>query len=131
MKRQTPNAIRLVLATVTGYFLMVILITVVQEWIFGGVGYYESSMPTLVLTGAGTFLSAFTGGVVSALILKQRNYWPHWIICGLVALETTWFLTSGRAKSPAWFDLLASLSLLVATLTGGYLTNRRKTYTSL
>jgi len=118
MHTSLKNVLLLVLATIAGYFTMVLLITLVQEGIFGGVGFYKSDLPTLLLAGAGTFLSALAGGALSAWIVKKQSYLPHLVICGLVVLETVWFLSSGRTKDPAWFDLLASFSLLVATLLG-------------
>lgn len=107
-------------ATVVGYFSMVVLITLVQEGVFGGVGYSKSSWVTLLLAGGGTFLAAVAGGSISAAIARNKNYLPQLVICGLVVLETIWFATSQRSDDPLWFDLLASSSLLAGVLLGGY-----------
>lgn len=120
MQTGFKKVLLLTVATICGYFAMVILITLVQEGIFGGVGYYKSGWLTLLFAGVGTFLAAVGGGVASAAIARSKNYLPHFVICGLVVIETIWFATSQRSKDPVWFDLLASSSLLAGVLLGGY-----------
>jgi hypothetical protein len=40
---------------------------------------------------------------------------------GLVVLETTALLATGRVSGPLWFDILAAVSLIVAILVGAEL----------
>ena len=56
--RNWADGLRVVLATVLGYAAMVVLITLVQEVLFGGVGYYESPLGELAAAGILTALSA-------------------------------------------------------------------------
>lgn len=107
------------LAVLIGYPLMGLLITIVQEWIFGGVDYWESSLGVLLLAGLGTFLSAVAAGWVAARLVAFKNLYPHLLMCVLVAVETTWLIRTGRTHSPLWFDVVAAGSLVAGILLGG------------
>lgn len=114
------------LGALIGYPLMGFLITIVQEWIFGGVGYNKSSLGVLLLAGAGTFLSAVAGGSVAARIVSFKNLYPNLLMCALVTVETTWLVRSGRTHDPVWFDCLAAGSLIIGILLGGGLAVSKK-----
>lgn len=107
------------LATVVGYTLMVVLITLVQEVWFGGVGWGETPLPQLTIAGLLTMLSGFVGAWVGSLIARVPL--PAWIMAGLVCVETTVLITTGRITGPLWFDLAAAASLVAAILAGGWL----------
>ena len=110
-----------VLAMICGYAVMVIAITLVQEGIFGGVGFIKSSKTVLFMAGIGTFASAVLGGLTASFIFRKPGYTPHFLMCILLALETTYLITNGITKDPVWFDLLASFSLLVGIIAGWFL----------
>jgi hypothetical protein len=114
------NGVLVLLGALIGYPLMGLLITVVQEWIFGGVGYHESSAVVLLVAGFGTFLSAVAGGWVAGRVVSFKNLYPNLLMCALVVLETTWLIRSGRTHGPLWFDFLAAGSLIAGILLGGF-----------
>ena len=116
-----PRVLRTAIAIVVGYAVMVILITLVQEAWFGGVDYYESPRSELAVAGFFTFLSACAGGFVAAWI-GGRQYLAHGLaVAAGVVVETTVLLSTGGLSGPVWFDLLASLSLVVGILLGAAL----------
>lgn len=121
-----PRPLRTALAIVAGYAVMVILLTLVQEAWLGGVGYHESPRGELALAGFFSFLSAAAGGFVAAWI-GGRQYLAHGLaVAAGVVVETTVLLITGGLSGPLWFDLLASLSLIVGILLGAALFARLK-----
>ena len=109
--------LRTLIAVVIGYALMGGLITLVQETWFGGVGWDETPFGELSVAGFFSCVGSAVGAVVATAIAANGRI-PALIMSGLVVLETTWLVTSGRADGPLWFDALAASSLIVAILTG-------------
>ena len=109
MNKNIKTGLIIILATILGYITMGFLITVVQEWIFGGVSYNKSSLIVLAVAGFGTFLSAIMGGWLAYFINSYSTKLSNMIMCGMVIVETTWILNTFKAESPIWFDVLAAL----------------------
>ncbi len=116
MNKNIKTGLIIILATILGYITMGFLITVVQEWIFGGVSYNKSSLIVLAVAGFGTFLSAIMGGWLAYFINSYSTKLSNMIMCGMVIVETTWILNTFKAESPIWFDVLAALSLIIGIL---------------
>ncbi len=120
------RVLRSVLAIVLGYVVMGVLITLVQETWFGGVGYQESSRSELALAGFFTFLSAAIGGAVGTRLSGSAKLVAGFVMAGLVVVETTVLLSTGGLSGPLWFDLLAALSLIIGILLGAAFFGRLK-----
>ncbi|MCB0655984.1 MAG: hypothetical protein KDC57_07610 [Saprospiraceae bacterium] len=118
--------IRIILAVVVGEAILVVLTTLVQENLFGGISYTNSSRFDLVFGGAGTFLSAVICGAVSYFLVNARTTIPLWIISTLITAESIWLIFFKGTGDPVWFDLLASLSLLAGVWVGALLVRRFK-----
>lgn len=116
MNANLKTGLLIVIAAVAGYLAMVLLITIVQEWIFGGVSYNKSSLWVLALAGLGTFLSALIGGWVAFAINRYQTKISNIIMSIVVVVETSWLLTTWNADNPVWFDVLASGSLILGIL---------------
>ena len=119
--------LRIIIATITGYALMSLLITSVQEWIFHGVSYNKSSISVLILAGAGTFLSAVIGGWIAFRINSKNTKLSNILMSILVIVETIWLIKTYKADSPVWFDVLAALSLIIGIFLGCSLDFIKKT----
>ena len=109
-----------IVSVLVGYALMVVLITLVQEGIFGGVSYTGSPLPELGIAGFLTVLSAVIGGGVTALLAPHKRLAHASIIAVLVALETASFAVRGGTGTgdPIWFDVMAGASLMVGAVGG-------------
>ena len=107
-----------IVAVLGGYAVMGLLITLVQETWLGGVSYTTSTTGVLLVGGFFTFLSAVAAGALAGWIAGHHPLHHAAVMCLLVALETTWLITSGRTKDPLWFDLIASGSLLAGLMIG-------------
>jgi hypothetical protein len=118
-----------VLAVVVGYAAMVLLITLVQEVLFGGVSFHTSSFAELVAAGGLTFLCACTGGFLAAVIAGRRAHLHALAMSVMVGIETTVLVLTGRVGGRLWFDLAAAGSLVVGIFLGaevfGVLNSRR------
>ena len=112
--------LRFLLAAVAGYAVMVLLITLVQEVIFGGVGYYESSLLVLLVAGGGTVLSGTVGGTLATWIAPNHSPISARIMGLLVVVETTYLMSAGILDGPVWFDVMASGTLILGILAGPY-----------
>lgn len=114
------TVVQSVLSVLAGYALMVALITVVQEGIFGGVSYTGTPLPELGIAGLLTVLCAVAGGATTALLAPGKRLAHASLIAILVGIETTGFAVSGGTGSgdPIWFDVAAGASLMVGAVVG-------------
>jgi len=112
--------LRAVAAVAAGEATMVILITLVQESLFGGVGWTKSSAVVLLVSGTLTFLAAALGGFVAGWIMKDLPMLPALVIAAFIPVETTYLILTGRTTDPVWFDVMAATSLVVGLLLGAY-----------
>lgn len=97
---------------------MVVLITVVQEGMFGGVAFGSSSTPVLAAAGILSCAAAFAGGFAAAWV-AGRAYRTHALVMsGLIVIETTVLLATGQLDGPVWFDVSAAASLIAGIVAG-------------
>ena len=99
---------------------MVLLITLVQENLFGGVSFTKSGASILLMSGALTFAAAVLGGLVAGWIARGFPMLPAVILAAEVPVETTYLIVNGKTIDPAWFDIMAASSLVVGILLGAY-----------
>lgn len=118
----THGVFRIIAGFVIGYVVMVLLITLVQEVLFGGVSFGESSTGVLLGAGLLTVGCAVVGGWLAARIAGHRPWLVAGIMSALVAAETTALVVTGRVGGPLWFDVLAALSLMAGLFAGAWLT---------
>ena len=116
--------VKLLGGVLSGYAIMVILITVVQEGFFGGVDWGVSSLGVLAVAGIGTFLSAVIGSFVGTWIAAGSRVVAH-VMSLLVATETVLTTLDGTLDGPLWFIAASSGSLIVGIYLGSILFGRR------
>ena len=118
-KLAVPGLItKIILAVIAGEFLLVLLTTIVQETIFGGISYAGSPLSHLILGGAGTFLAAFVAGLGAYLVAGRKSVVPHIVISLLIISESVWLVFYRGTPDPLWFDIMAALSLLAGIWLG-------------
>jgi len=113
--------IRVVLGIVLGHGLLALLITLVQESWFGGVGWYESPFGELLLAGFLSCVGAGIGAAVATAISRPTGRLAAVVMSVLIVIETTVLVITGKADGPLWFDFVAAASLIVAILVGAEL----------
>ncbi len=117
--------LRLLSGVIAGYGAMALLITLVQERWFGGVGWYQSSMGVLAVAGFFTFLSAVVGGWFGTVVGGGTTSVVGRVMCLLVVTETSVLMLRSTLDGPLWFDVLAAGSLLLGILIGAGGAGRR------
>ena len=113
--------LRTVVGVVCGYALMVALITLVQEYWFGGVGWDKTPLGTLAIAGFFSCVAAAVGGMVATAIARPAGLLAAAIMSCVVVIETTTLVATGKVAGPLWFDILAAASLIAAILLGAEL----------
>ncbi len=110
-----------VLATVIGEIALVLLTTLAQEVLFGGISYNTSSNFDIIFGGLATFIAAVLAGVITSKIAGHSTYWPHIIISFLITAETIYLIASDQTNDPIWSDALAGLTLILGIWLGRFL----------
>ena len=113
--------LRTLAGVVCGYALMVVLITLVQENWFGGVGWGKTPIGTLAIAGFFTCVAAVVGAIVATAIARPTGLLAAAIMSCVVVIETTTLVATGKVSGPLWFDILAAASLIAAILIGAEL----------
>ena len=112
------RVLRTAVAVVCGYVLMALLITLVQEGWFGGVGWGETPIGELLIAGILTSGAAAIGAVAGTAIARVSGRWVAGVMSSLVVIETTTLIATGEVAGPLWFDVLGGASLIIAILFG-------------
>lgn len=117
------GAVRSALAVIAGYAALVLLTTLVQEGLFGGVSYRQSPTWALIAAGILTPLAAVGSGCVTALVAGARPLLHTLPIAVGIAIESTFLYRTGRVDGPLWFEALAAVALIVGVAAGALLTD--------
>ena len=120
MRGPVLRALRSVAAVLAGYAVIVAGTTLAFESILGGIGYYKSSATVLAIASVAAFVVGFCGGIVSAWVGGRPRLLHAAGLLIPLAIDTTFVVTSGVSSDPLWYDLVGSLTLVVAALAGGY-----------
>ena len=120
-----PKFVKSVAAVFLGYAVLFFLIWIVQEGMFGGVGFNKSSLTVLGVAGLLTFGGAVAGGFATGWLAPGAPRAHVLVPVAAVIAETLLFLVP-RSGDPAWFDLLAGGSLVVGLLLGAQLALRNR-----
>lgn len=107
------------LGVVVGYAMMVVLITLVQEVWFGGVGWNETPFGPLAVAGLFTCVAGAIGAIVACAIARLAGRLAAVVMAILTVVETTVLLLGGTLSGPLWFDVASEASLAAAILIGG------------
>jgi hypothetical protein len=113
-----------VLGAIAGYITLALGSTLVQEIWLGGVTYQHSERIVLTLAGVFTPLSAFAGGLASALIAGRSRWLAAAILSGLITVETTYLYSTRRVDGPLWFEAGAAVALILAICAATWLSER-------
>jgi len=117
------NVLRYVLAIVLGYAAMALLLFVVQDYTLGRPELGVTPFYLLLLVGVGSTLAAVAGGWLAGVIKKSKKLWPQVLMCLLIITESTYLMAEGITDNPIWFEMIASASLLLGILVGGWVAN--------
>ena len=121
MKEHLLIALRYAAAAVAGYLLIVLGTTLILEVLLDGFTFTGSSAGALAVATAGVLLSGLAGGYLAGWIGGPRPVAHALGVLVFLTVDTTYVVTSGISKDPIWFDLVAGIGLMAATVLGGFL----------
>lgn len=124
MSRFLP-ALRSLLAIVAGYLAIAFGNVLTLEVLLDGIGWGRSSPGELALATLGALLAGVAGGHVAGWVAGRKPLLHSIGVLIPLTLDTIYVLVSGISQDPLWFDLGGSLTLMAATVLGGYLLERR------
>lgn len=120
------TAARLVGAAILGYAVIVALTTLGFVTWLDNADLYRGG-PLLQIQGAVVaVVSGLVGGAASALIGGRRPLLHAAAVLPLLAADTLYVLLVFPRTAPAWFDLAGGLTLMAATLAGGWAIDRSR-----
>jgi hypothetical protein len=110
-----------VLGAVAAYVTLALASTLVQEVWLGGVSYQRSESSVLILAAVFTPLCAFVGGLVGSLIAGRARWLATVLLCGFIAIETSYLYSTERVDGPLWFEAGAAATLILAACAATWL----------
>lgn len=113
-----------VLGAMAAYVTLALASTLIQEVWLGGVSYRHSESSVLILAAVFTPLCAFAGGLVGSLVAGRARWLAMTILCGLIAVETTYLYSTQRVDGPLWFEAGAAAALILAACAATWLYER-------
>jgi hypothetical protein len=123
---QLKRILRGVAAMIIGYGVIVVLTSLGFNVVLGGRPIYGGS--TLVLVGGMlvAVISGLAGGYVAGLIGPMRGLVNAMLVLIPLTIDTMFVLSFyKKSTAPFWFDAMASVTLMMFTLVGGFLSKRK------
>jgi len=123
---QLKPVLRAALAMIVGYGVIVILTSFGFNVVLGGQPIYGTSTVVMVSGMIVAVISGLAGGFIAGLIGPMRGLMNAMLVLIPLAVDSAFVLFFYRgSNAPFWFDALASATLMIFTLSVGFLTRRR------
>ena len=122
------NILFITLAIILGFASLTLFTAIAQEVIYDGISLTNSPLPTLIIGGGLSVLSAVLAGCVARLIYSPYKIIVPGIISLLIVADTTNLIFNNLTIDPAWFDILAGGSLIIGIWVGYYYTQNVRQY---
>lgn len=127
MKGHVPwmAILRVVAAAVLGYAVIVALTTLGFVFWLDDADLYRGDW---LLKAKGTLVAVvagLAGGALAALVDRRRPLLHAAAVLPFLVIDSVYVLFFFPRTTPAWFELAGSLTLMAATLAGGWIVARR------
>lgn len=119
--RRWIGAARIVAAAILGYGVIVFLTTVGFVYWLENANLYRGGWPLKAKGMLVALVAGLAGGALAALIGGRRPLLHAVAVLPLLVIDTTYVLFFFPRTDPLWFDLGGGLSLMAATIGGGFL----------
>jgi hypothetical protein len=118
--------LRAVAAMIIGYGVIVILTSFGFNVVLGGRPFYGGSAMILASGMLVAVISGLVGGYIAGVIGPMRGLINAMLVLIPLAADTVFVLFFYKqGTAPFWFDAMASATLMLFTLGGGFLTERK------
>lgn len=129
--RPWVTVLRLIAAGGLGYAAIVALTTVGFVHWLGGADLYRGGWGLQAKGALVAVASGLAGGGLAALIGGRRPLLHAAAVLPFLVLDTVYVLFVFPRTAPIWFDLVGSLTLMAATLAGGWVVGRARGLTAM
>jgi hypothetical protein len=120
------RVLRALAAMMFGYGVIVVLTSLGFNVVLGGRPIYGGSTLVLVSGMLVAVISGLAGGYVAGLIGPMRGLVNAMLVLIPLTIDTTFVLFFyKKSTAPFWFDAMASATLMMFTLVGGFLSKRK------
>jgi hypothetical protein len=124
---QVKRVLRAFAAMIIGYGVIVALTSLGFNVVLGGRSIYGGSMLVLISGMLVAVISGLAGGYIAGLIGPMRGLMNAMLVLIPLAVDTVFVLFFyGRSNAPFWFDTMASATLMICTLGGGFASRHRR-----
>jgi hypothetical protein len=118
------RVLRALAAMIIGYGVIVVLTSLGFNVVLGGQPIYGASTVVLASGMLVAVISGLAGGYVAGLIGPMRGLMNATLVLLPLSVDTVFVLFFyGRSNAPSWFDAMASATLMLFTLGGGFLSS--------
>ena len=115
--------LREISAALAGY-VTIIIITIIGFTPLGGIIHLSAPLRIHLLATVVALVAGVLGGIVAAWVGGRSPIRHALGAAAFLALESTLLITLRPSRDPLWFDILGAATLIVATISGGYLWSR-------
>jgi hypothetical protein len=123
---QLKRVLRAVAAMIVGYGVIVVLTSLGFNVVLGGRSIYGASIVVLASGMLVAVISGIVGGYIAGLIGPMRGLVNALLVLIPLTVDTMFVLFFYKESSaPFWFDAMASATLMMFTLVGGFLSRRK------
>jgi hypothetical protein len=120
------RVLRALAAMIFGYGVIVVLTSLGFNVVLGGRPIYGGSTLVLVSGMLVAVISGLAGGYIAGLIGPMRGLINAMLVLIPLTIDTTFVLFFyKKSTAPFWFDAMASATLMMFTLVGGFLSKRK------
>jgi len=118
----------IILAIILGFASLTLFTAIAQEIIFDGISFTNSPLPTLIIGGGLSVLSAVLAGCIARLVYSPYKIIVPVIISLFIVADTTNLIVNDITVDPVWFDLAAGISLIIGVWFGYYYMRNMRAY---
>lgn len=123
--------IRSILAVLGGYGIIVLITTIGFTWLLGNPDFYRGSGVTRLLGGVVAVVAGLAGGFAAGRIAPARPFLHAALVVIPIVMDSSYVFFVWRPRqpqpAPLWFEAIGSLTLIFATLVGGWIASHRTT----
>jgi hypothetical protein len=120
------RVLRALAAMIFGYGVIVVLTSLGFNVVLGGRPIYGGSTLVLVSGMLVAVISGLAGGYIAGLIGPMRGLINAMLVLIPLTIDTMFVLFFyKKSTAPFWFDAMASATLMMFTLVGGFLSKRK------
>jgi hypothetical protein len=121
------HALRALAAMIIGYAVIVVLTSLGFNVVLGGRLIYGGSTLVLASGMLVAVISGLAGGYIAGVIGPMRGLINAMLVLIPLVVDTVFVLFFYKKSSaPFWFDAIASATLMMFTLGGGFLSGRTR-----